>query len=99
MARPSTRFCRWFFVVMLVLRAESAGSEGASSLASSAMMVRFWGVRGSIACPGPRTMRYGGNTACVEIRCGEQLFIFDSGSGLRLLGDELIKGGHPRDFD
>jgi phosphoribosyl 1,2-cyclic phosphodiesterase len=62
-------------------------------------MVRFWGVRGSIACPGPRTMRYGGNTSCVEIRCGEQLFIFDSGSGLRLLGDELIKSGHPRDFD
>jgi phosphoribosyl 1,2-cyclic phosphodiesterase len=62
------------------------------------MIVRFWGVRGSIACPGPRTMRYGGNTACVEIRCGEELFIFDSGSGLRLLGDALIKGGHPRDF-
>jgi len=63
------------------------------------MIVRFWGVRGSIACPGPQTMRYGGNTACVEIRCGEELFIFDSGSGLRLLCDALIKGGHPRDFD
>ena len=61
--------------------------------------VRFWGVRGSIACPGPGTARYGGNTSCVEVRCGGQLFIFDAGSGLRLLGNELMKGGHPRDFD
>jgi len=63
------------------------------------MMVRFWGVRGSIACPGPGTARYGGNTACIEIRCGEKLFVFDSGSGIRLLGDALMKGTHPRDFD
>lgn len=63
------------------------------------MMVRFWGVRGSIACPGPGTMRYGGNTSCIEIRCGGQLFVFDSGSGIRLLGDALMKGTHPRDFD
>src|SRR6476660_2628680 len=40
-------------------------------------IVRFWGVRGSIACPGPSTARYGGNTSCVEVRCGDQLFIFD----------------------
>jgi phosphoribosyl 1,2-cyclic phosphodiesterase len=63
------------------------------------MTVRFWGVRGSIACPGPGTMRYGGNTACIEIRCGGKLFVFDSGSGIRLLGDALMKGAHPRDFD
>ena len=62
-------------------------------------IVRFWGVRGSIACPGPNTARYGGNTSCVEVRCGDQLFIFDGGSGLRLLGNELTKDGHPRDFD
>src|SRR5580765_3804284 len=62
-------------------------------------IVRFWGVRGSIACPGPSTARYGGNTSCVEVRCGDQLFIFDGGSGLRLLGNELMKGGNPRDFD
>ncbi len=48
--------------------------------------VRFWGVRGSIACPGSRTMRYGGNTACVEVRCGEKLFIFDAGTGLHEFG-------------
>ena len=51
-------------------------------------IVRFWGVRGSIACPGPNTARYGGNTSCIEVRCGEQLFVFDGGSGLRLLGKQ-----------
>src|ERR1700674_3698470 len=52
--------------------------------------VRFWGVRGSIACPGPDTVRYGGNTSCVEIRCGEHLMVFDGGTGLRLLGNEFV---------
>ncbi|HUK08463.1 MAG TPA: MBL fold metallo-hydrolase [Stellaceae bacterium] len=56
--------------------------------------VRFWGVRGSIACPGPETVRYGGNTSCVELRWGERMLIFDGGTGLRLLGDALMaKGG------
>lgn len=53
--------------------------------------VRFWGVRGSIACPGSRTVRYGGNTACLEIRCGERLLIFDAGTGIHFLGNHLIK--------
>jgi phosphoribosyl 1,2-cyclic phosphodiesterase len=61
--------------------------------------VRFWGVRGSIACPGHATARYGGNTACIEVRCGEHLLVFDGGSGLRKLGEELLRGGYPRDFD
>lgn len=68
-------------------------------MVSQDFLVRFWGVRGSIACPGPSTARYGGNTSCVEVRCGEQLFIFDGGSGLRLLGNELMKGDQPREFD
>ncbi|RJS24995.1 MBL fold metallo-hydrolase [Corallococcus sp. H22C18031201] len=51
--------------------------------------VRFWGVRGSIPAPGPATKRYGGNTPCVEVRCGGELLIFDLGSGARALGDEL----------
>ncbi|CAL8969538.1 Ribonuclease BN [Rhodoplanes sp. P11] len=50
------------------------------------MLVRFWGVRGSVTTPGPATVRYGGNTACVEVRCGGRLLIFDAGSGLRPLG-------------
>jgi phosphoribosyl 1,2-cyclic phosphodiesterase len=55
--------------------------------------VRFWGVRGSIACPGPETVRYGGNTSCLEVWCGEHLIILDAGTGLRELGRDLLKRG------
>lgn len=55
--------------------------------------ITFWGVRGSIACPGPDTVRYGGNTSCVEIRCGDALFILDAGTGMRPLGTKLAKEG------
>jgi phosphoribosyl 1,2-cyclic phosphodiesterase len=44
-------------------------------------------VRGSIPAPGPETARYGGNTPCVEIRCGSELLVFDLGSGVRALGE------------
>jgi phosphoribosyl 1,2-cyclic phosphodiesterase len=60
--------------------------------------VRFWGVRGSIACPGIEYSRYGGNTSCLEVRCGSRLLIFDAGSGLRLLGQHIDKSG-PVDAD
>ncbi len=53
-------------------------------------LIRFWGVRGSIACPGPKTVRYGGNTSCVEMRVGGHLLIFDGGTGLRVLGTKLL---------
>ncbi|MBV9863520.1 MAG: MBL fold metallo-hydrolase [Alphaproteobacteria bacterium] len=61
--------------------------------------VRFWGVRGSIACPGPDTVRYGGNTSCVEIRCDGRHMIFDGGTGLRLLGQEIARTHVPVDLD
>lgn len=48
--------------------------------------MHFWGVRGSIPSPGPETARYGGNTPCVEIRAGGELYIFDLGTGVRELG-------------
>ncbi len=51
--------------------------------------LRFWGVRGTIPCPGAATLRYGGNTACVEVMCGAQRLIFDAGTGLRALGMSL----------
>jgi phosphoribosyl 1,2-cyclic phosphodiesterase len=57
----------------------------------AAFWLRFWGVRGTVPCPGPATVRYGGNTSCVEVHCGDQLLIFDAGTGLRLLGNELIR--------
>ena len=56
--------------------------------------IRFWGVRGSIPCPGPDTVIYGGNTSCLEIRAGEQLVIIDCGTGIRALGDMLLKGDY-----
>jgi phosphoribosyl 1,2-cyclic phosphodiesterase len=68
-------------------------------LAQNDLSVRFWGVRGSIPCPGPETIRYGGNTSCVEIRCGRRLLIFDGGSGLRPLGRALAATGRPVDAD
>jgi phosphoribosyl 1,2-cyclic phosphodiesterase len=47
-------------------------------------------VRGSIATPGAKTVRYGGNTTCIEIRCGPDIVILDAGTGLRQLGQALL---------
>jgi phosphoribosyl 1,2-cyclic phosphodiesterase len=59
------------------------------------MRVRFWGVRGSTPTPTPGNLKYGGNTACVEVRTAEgQLLIFDAGSGIRGLG-RLLLGAMP----
>lgn len=52
--------------------------------------IQFWGVRGSIPVPGPGTVRYGGNTTCVEIRSGTDLILLDAGTGLRALGKSLL---------
>lgn len=57
----------------------------------NAFSIRFWGVRGSIPTPTPTTTRYGGNTACLEVRCGNELIILDAGSGIRALGQHLCK--------
>ena len=60
------------------------------------MVVRFWGVRGSVAAPGSGTLKTGGNTACVEARCGGETVIFDLGTGLRPLGIALMRKGPVR---
>lgn len=58
------------------------------------MKLRFWGVRGSIATPGPTTVKYGGNTTCIAIRTdSNDLIILDAGTGIHLLGQQLLK--HP----
>ncbi len=62
------------------------------------LKVRFWGVRGSISCPGPEYMRYGGNTSCLEVTAGGRRLIFDAGSGIRTLGLELAREA-PLDID
>ncbi|MFO0617158.1 MAG: MBL fold metallo-hydrolase [Polyangiaceae bacterium] len=59
------------------------------------MEIRFWGVRGSIAAPGPDTMRIGGNTSCVEVQCGATRIILDAGTGLRRLGEGMLGEGRP----
>jgi len=61
--------------------------------------VRFWGVRGSIACSGPRTARYGGNTSSLEMRCGERVILFDAGTGIRYLGKTFDAAGRALDAD
>jgi len=55
------------------------------------MKVKFWGVRGSIACPGPKTVRYGGNTTCIEIRTdSNELIVLDAGTGIFQLSQALL---------
>ena len=63
------------------------------------MTVRFWGVRGSIPAPGAENARYGGNTACVELRVGGTIVILDAGSGIRQLGRELAQEFGERAID
>jgi phosphoribosyl 1,2-cyclic phosphodiesterase len=66
---------------------------------ASDFSIHFWGVRGSVACPGPKTVRYGGNTPCLEVRCGDDLVIFDGGTGVHPLGNALLKKGAALDAD
>lgn len=57
------------------------------------LYVRCWGTRGSIPAPGPHTVRYGGNTTCLEVSDGTTRLIFDAGSGIRPLGVEVFERG------
>lgn len=57
------------------------------------MRLRIWGCRGSLATPGPETVRYGGNTSCVELRGADgSLIVLDAGTGIRRLGRALADG-------
>ncbi len=62
-----------------------------------AFTVTFWGVRGSIPAPGPATARYGGNTPCISVESddshGKHIIVLDAGTGIRVLGNELVKRG------
>ena len=55
------------------------------------MFIKFWGVRGSVPSGNPETVRVGGNTTCLEIRCENELVIIDTGTGFRNLGNALMK--------
>ena len=58
-----------------------------------ACTVKFWGVRGSIACPSPEHVVYGGNTSCIAVTTEAGIVVFDAGTGIRGLGREIIGGG------
>jgi phosphoribosyl 1,2-cyclic phosphodiesterase len=58
-------------------------------MSAEQLTVRFWGVRGTLPTPGPDTVRYGGNTSCVEVELGHRSVIFDAGSGIKKLGERL----------
>jgi len=55
--------------------------------------IKFWGVRGSIACPSPNHVVYGGNTSCVEVTAGDRCIILDAGTGIRSLGHDFLRRG------
>jgi phosphoribosyl 1,2-cyclic phosphodiesterase len=58
------------------------------------MRVKFWGVRGSTPTPQAGNLRYGGNTSCVEVRFGDNLYVFDCGTGFRSLGQQWESEAH-----
>lgn len=55
-------------------------------------------MRGSVPCPGPKTVKYGGNTSCLELRCGEEdrLVVIDAGTGIRELAGHIMKTDLPK---
>jgi len=55
------------------------------------LKVKFWGVRGSIACPSADHIKYGGNTSCLEVKVGEHRLVLDAGTGIRGLGQTFLK--------
>lgn len=62
------------------------------------MEIKIWGCRGSLPTPGPKSVRYGGNTSCLEIKLrDETIIILDAGSGIKLLGDAIVERGSPKE--
>jgi phosphoribosyl 1,2-cyclic phosphodiesterase len=70
-------------------------SQPGTAAPASDFRLTFWGVRGNIPAPGADTVRYGGNTACVEVRVGGHRLIFDGGTGLWVLGRYLMAQEQP----
>lgn len=63
-------------------------------LISKRTLVKFWGCRGTIPVPGPKTVKYGGNTSCVSMTFpDDHLFVFDAGSGIKPLANSLMASG------
>src|SRR5256712_125378 len=66
-------------------------TKSATELRSVPPRLKLWGVRGSLPLPGPATVRYGGNTSCVEVRADGEIIVLDAGTGIRALGLALDK--------
>jgi phosphoribosyl 1,2-cyclic phosphodiesterase len=64
--------------------------HAAQAAPAGSAWLKFWGVRGSIPTPGPTTVQSGGNTSCIEIRADGEIIILDAGTGIRLLGSQLL---------
>jgi len=80
--------------------AETEQTAAVNSMESTALRATCWGTRGSIPSPGPATARFGGNTSCLEVRTAdERCFIFDAGTGIRILGRRLEAENGPVDAD
>ncbi|NEQ43999.1 MAG: MBL fold metallo-hydrolase [Leptolyngbya sp. SIOISBB] len=72
-----------------------AVAQASTPKCEECLTVKFWGVRGSVPTPGSDTVRYGGNTSCVEILLPGRRLIFDGGTGLRVLGKHLLDTQQP----
>src|ERR1700736_2300708 len=67
-----------------------------ATISPSPARLKLWGVRGSLPLPGPGTVRYGGNTSCVEVRADGEIIVLDAGTGIRALGLALDKEFGPQ---
>ncbi len=76
----------------------SADAEAGTAQATD-VRATCWGTRGSIPSPGPATVRFGGNTPCLEVRAAGRRYIFDAGTGIRGLGRELVREPGVTDVD
>ena len=85
---------------LLASHGKDRAAKAALSGRHSAPRLKFYGVRGSVPTPGPATVHYGGNTSCIEVRANGQIIILDAGTGLRLLGRDLLAefGQQPLDL-
>ena len=71
--------------------------KSVNEFVSNRILLRYWGVHGTLPAPGPAYTRYGGNTPCVSMEIGgEPLYIFDCGSGIKRLSDHVMAGGTER---
>src|SRR5438105_4322004 len=77
-------------------RSPSSGRPAVTAARSEPVRVKLWGTRGSVPSPGPETLRYGGNTSCVQVTLSDgSLLALDAGTGIRSLGLAL-EGDAPR---